>query len=114
MVKAKEKGTLMKHFQTRSVLVVAIALLLAMIAAGTLYAAGEQMPRSTFASGGGTVTSGGATLRSVIGASLGGGVISSSSGLGLCSGFGCGTQIDSDGGGGGSSGKKIYLPAVQK
>jgi hypothetical protein len=111
----------MRLFKSRPVRVLAIVLVLVMVAAGTLYAAGEQLQRSTIGGSGGSVTAAnGSTVQSVIGASIGGSVIAGSSGLGLCSGFGCETRRDSGddggggGGGGGSSSKKIYLPAVQK
>jgi hypothetical protein len=111
----------MKRLQTRFALLMALVLALSLMVGGRLFAADEQLQRAAIFSGGGTITSGGVTLRSVIGGSIAGGVISSSSGAVLCSGFDCGNQGNSsddgsgngnDGSGNGSQGK-LFLPRVQ-
>ena len=114
-----QKGVRMRLIKTRPVWVFVLALALVLVAAGTLYAAGEQLQRSIIGGSGSLATApDGSTLQSVVGSPIGGSTIASSSGFGLCSGFGCETRSESgdggDDGGGGSSGKTLYLPAVQK
>ena len=115
----------MKGLQTRLALLLVLVVALSLMVGNRLFAAGEQLPRAAIFSGGGTISSGGTTLRSVIGGSLAGGVVSG--GVGLCSGFGCDYQgssddsgndggddddSDDDGSNNGSQGK-LFLPRVQ-
>ncbi len=79
----------MKRLHFRFTFLLLLASLLVLVAWGTLFAADEQLPRTAFLSGGGTISSDGATLRSNIGLWATGSSISSSSGVGFCSGFGC-------------------------
>lgn len=80
----------------RIALLVGVVALLVLVASGTVFAAGEQL-RGIVPSGGGTITSDGLSLRSVIGLPVAGSSVSSSSGLGLCSGFDCEVRGDTGG-----------------
>jgi hypothetical protein len=73
----------------RLALWVVLALALVVMTMGTLYAAGEELERGAVLSGGSTHGSGNYIMRDVIGLTAAGAYISSSSGVGLCSGFGC-------------------------
>jgi hypothetical protein len=89
---------------------VLVALVLVMTTAGTIFAAGEQLERSSVVSGGGTTSSGGFTLMATAGLPVAGSDIASD-GVGLCSGFGCNSR---------SSGSpeetelELFMPSVNK
>jgi hypothetical protein len=74
-------------------LVVTVALV--MMAVGTLFAAGEQLPRGAILSGGSTRSSNGFVMRDVIGLGVAGGDIAAN-GTGLCSGFGCAARTKAE------------------
>ena len=95
---------------------VAIAMILVMMTAGVLFAAGEQLERGAVLSGGSTSSAGGFTLRSTAGLPVAGSDISSSSGAGLCSGFGCSSRSDSgpDDPGGPDDDVKLYMPKLRR
>lgn len=92
---------------------VVITLVLVVISAGTLFAAGEQLQRGAVLSGGGTVSGGTLVLRSTAGLPVAGHDISSSSGLGLCSGFGCDFPIKDDPDEPGDK-AKIFMPKLER
>jgi hypothetical protein len=87
------------------------ALLSGLVAAclflGVALASGEQLPRQVIDSGGGQISGGEVRLHSVIGQPVAGPV--SSGGLGLCSGFLCGST-----GGAAPGAYGVYLPLVVK
>jgi hypothetical protein len=65
-----------------------LAIVLVVMTAGTLFAAGEQLERSAILSGGSTRSSNSFVMRDVVGLWAAGSDIAPS-GAGLCSGFGC-------------------------
>ena len=89
---------------------VLLAVLLVMMTAGTIFAAGEQLQRSSVVSGGGTTSSGGFTLMSTAGLSVAGSDIAAG-GAGLCSGFGCNSRSSS---GPEQQELELFMPAVNK
>ena len=95
---------------------VAIAIVLVLMSAGVLFAAGEELERGAVLSGGSTHSSNGFVMRDVIGLWVAGSDISSSSGVGLCSGFGCDTRSNDepDDPDGPDDDVKLYMPKLRR
>jgi hypothetical protein len=83
-----------------------VLLVALLVLVGAALAAGEWMPRGGVTSGGGEVSAGGLTLRSVVGQPVVGTV---SNGLTLCSGFECGPGVPTN-----DAQHQVFLPAVMR
>lgn len=100
-----------KNQRLRLALRVVVAAALVLMTAGTLFAAGEQLPRSAILSGGSTHSSNGYTIRDQIGLWASGSSIAPN-GLGLCSGFGCTARVNVTPDGPDDT-PQLFIPRVQ-